>query len=170
MTRIACWSLVYLCFRDDWKAKAKAEVDALVSKHTSSTSGEPLHKRLAAIHISAWEDEMPVLDLVIRETLRISLSGLSIRRNLAEDMMFSGGLVKRGDFVAYSLADVHLNPEIYPRPHEFDPARFTPGREEDKKGTFSYLSWGAGAFPFSFALKLRYLTFSPSQVVIHAQE
>ena len=135
---------MYLCFHPDWKAKAKAEVDALVNKHTTNSSNEPLHKRLAAIHISAWEDEMPVLDLVIRETLRISLSGLSIRRNLVEDLTFSGGLVKPGEFVTYSLADVHLNPEIYSRPNEFDPARFGPGREEDKKGTFSYLGWGAG--------------------------
>jgi cytochrome P450 len=150
---------VYLCFHADWKAKAKAEVDALVNKHTTNSSDEPLHKRLAAIHISAWEDEMPVLDLAIRETLRISLNGLTLRRNLAEDMTFSGGLIKRGDFVAYSLADVHLNPEIYSRPHEFDPARFTPGREEDKKGTFSYLGWGAGAFPLYFHVELRYQTF-----------
>ena len=139
---------MYLCFNPDWKAKARAEVEALVNKHTTNSSDEPLNKRLAAIHISAWEDEMPVLDVVIRETLRISMCGLSLRRNLGEDLTFSGGLVKPGDFVAYSLADVHLNPEIYSRPTEFDPSRFAPGREEDKKATLSYLGWGAGAFPF----------------------
>ena len=96
---------------------------------------------------------MPVLDLIIRETVRINLNGLSLRRNLLEDLTFSGGLVKPGDFIAYSLADVHLNPEIYLRPNEFDPARFTPGREEDKKGTFSYLGWGVGAFPYFFFFK-----------------
>ena len=89
---------------------------------------------------------MPLIDLVIRETLRITFNGLSLRRNLLEDLTLSGDLIKPGDFVAYSLADVHLNPEIYSRPYEFDPTRFTPGREEDKKGTFSYLAWGAGAF------------------------
>jgi cytochrome P450 len=147
--QIACWALVYLSFHDEWKAKAKAEVDALLNKHTTNSSNEPLHQRLASIHISAWEDEMPVLDLIIRETLRLNLCGLSLRRNLSGDSMtFSRGLVKTGDFVIYSLADVHLNPEIYSRPNEFDPARFAPGREEDNKGTFSYLGWGAGAFPF----------------------
>jgi len=92
---------------------------------------------------------MPVLELVIRETLRLSLNGVTLRRNILEDMTLSGGLIKRGDFVAFSLADAHLNPEIYPRPYEFEPARFSEGREEDKKGTFSFLGWGAGAFPFS---------------------
>jgi len=140
----SCWALVFLSFHDEWKTKAKVEVDALVNKHTMNSSNEPLHKRLASVHVSAWEEEMPVLDLIIRETLRISRSGLSFRRNLLEDLTFSGGLVKPGDLVVYSWADVHLNPEIYSRPYEFDPARFTPGREEDKKGTFSYLGWGAG--------------------------
>lgn len=155
--QIACWALVHLSFHDEWKAKAKAEVDALVNKHTTNSSNEPLHQRLASIHISAWEEEMPVLDLIIRETLRITISGVALRRNLLEDLTFSGGIVKPGDFVAYSLADVHLNPEIYSQPNEFDPTRFSPGREEDKKGTFSYLGWGAGAFKFPFFLKSKFL-------------
>ena len=173
--RIACWTLVYLSFHDDWKAKAKAEIDALVNKHTTNSSNEPLHQRLASIHVSAWEEEMPVLDLIIRETLRLSFNGLSLRRNLSEDLTFSGCLVRPGDFVAYSLADVHLNPEIYSRPNEFDPARFTPGREEDKKGTFSYLAWGAGAFPLFYnenllPHELMDLNISATQDVTLAQE
>ena len=146
--QIACWALVYISFYDGWKAKAKAEVNALVNKHTTNSSNEPLHQRLASIHVSAWEEEMPVLDLIIRETLRINMNRLSLRRNVLEDLTLSGVLIKPGDFVAYSLADVHLNPEIYSLPNEFDPSRFAPGREEDKKGMFSYLGWGAGAFPF----------------------
>ena len=120
----------------------------MLNKYTTNSSNEPLHQRLASIRVSAWEEEMPALELIIRETLRISISGLAFRRNLLEDMTLLGGLVKTGDFVAYSLADVHLDPEIYPQPNEFDPARYTPGREEDKKGTFSFLGWGGGAFPF----------------------
>ena len=118
----------------------------MVDKHTTNASNDPLHKRLAAIHFSAWEDEMPVLELIIRETLRLSINGTALRRNVQEDLTFTGGVVKPGDFVAYSVADAHLNPEIYSRPNDFDPSRFSPGREEDKKGTFSYLGWGAGAF------------------------
>ena len=121
-----------------------------MNKYTTNSSNEPLHQRLASIRVSAWEEEMPALELIIRETLRISISGLAFRRNLLEDMTLLGGLVKTGDFVAYSLADVHLDPEIYPQPNEFDPARYTPGREEDKKGTFSFLGWGGGAFPFFY--------------------
>ena len=116
-----------------------------------NSSNEPLHQRLASIQVSAWEEEMPVLELIIRETLRISFNALSVRRNIVGDLTLSGVLVQPGDFVAYSAADVHMNPEIYSRPNEFDPTRFTPGREEDKKGTFSFVGWGAGTFPFFLA-------------------
>jgi len=143
----SCWTLVYLSFHDEWKSKVKAEVDALMNKHTTNSSNEPLHQRLSSVPISAWEEEMPVLDLIIRETLRLTLNGLSLRRNLSENLIFAGGVVNPGDFVAYSLADAHLNPEIYSQPHEFDPDRFNPGREEDKKGTFSFIGWGAGRHP-----------------------
>ncbi|PPQ80150.1 hypothetical protein CVT26_011784 [Gymnopilus dilepis] len=145
----SCWALVFLASNPEWKKQVKAEIDALISKHTDTVSRDPLHKRLAAIPISAWEDEMPVLDVVIRETIRLILTGTALRRNLIEELTVSSGTIRKGDFVAYLVADAHLNPEIYERPEVFDPARFGPGREEDKKATFAYLGWGAGRHPCS---------------------
>lgn len=142
----ACWAIVFLASHPEWKAKVKAEINAIIEKHTNTLSTEPLHKRLAAIPISVWDDELPVLELVIRETLRLSISGTALRRNVVEELIIANGRVNKGDFVAYSLADVHMNPEIYDQPDKFDPSRFETGREEDKKGTFSFLGWGAGMF------------------------
>ncbi|KAF8182333.1 cytochrome P450 [Pholiota molesta] len=85
----SCWALVFLASHPEWKAKAKAEIGAMIEKHTNTTSGEPLHKRLAAVPVSAWEDEMPVMELIIRETLRIVVSGTALRRNLVEDLTVS---------------------------------------------------------------------------------
>ena len=51
------------------------------------------------------------------------MTSLVLRRNLFEDVAFSGVLLKPWDFFAYSLEDVHLNPEIYLRPYEFDPLK-----------------------------------------------
>ena len=148
--QLACWALFYLSFHEEWKAKAKAEVDALVYAHAANSSDEPFHQRLASIQISAWEEKLPVLDLIIRETIRLIGCEVLIRRNVLEETTISGNLLKVGDFVIYSMADAHLNSEIYSRPYEFDPSRFAPGREEDKKATFSFLGWGAGTFPFFF--------------------
>ena len=110
---------------------------------------------------------MPILDLVLKETIRHTANGASLRRNVLEDITLSGGLVKRGEFIAYSLGDVHMNPNIYTRPDEFDPGRFAPGREEDKKQAYGYLGWGVGGFLVLLILPLVCLRMN-FQDVIHA--
>lgn len=120
-------------------------MERVTSKYINTdSSGEPFHKLLSAVPLEAWEDEMPTLDLIIRETIRLSLTGTALRRNLGKDIVIQDILVKKGDFLAYSVADTHLNPEIYSDPEEFDPGRYEEGREEDKKTHFGYLGWGVG--------------------------
>jgi sterol 14-demethylase len=93
---------------------------------------------------------MPTIDLVLRETIRLVVNGTVLRRNLpggsGESLKMSGGEVEvpSGGFLAYSLADAHMNARIYTNPGEFDPERFSPGREEDKQEAYSFLGWGAG--------------------------
>ena len=115
----------------------------LVDKYTI-TSSDPLHARLSTIPLNAWEEELPTLETIIRETLRISGSGTMLRRNIAKDIQIGDATIRRGDFLAYSSAEVNLNPDIYTNPMTFDPDRYGPGREEDRKETFGYLAWGAG--------------------------
>jgi cytochrome P450 len=124
-----------------------SEIDALISTYTDSTSCEPLHKRLATVPISALEDELPSLDLVIREVLRLTLNGTMLRRNVLEDLVVCDKVVHKGAFMAYPLPDIHLNSNIYSDPYKFDPDRFSEGREEDKKEAFSYMAWGGGRHP-----------------------
>ncbi|KAJ7131202.1 cytochrome P450 [Mycena epipterygia] len=143
-----CWSLLHLGMDPHWKALATAEVRALVARHTNaSATSDPLHKRLAAIPVGAWEAEMPVADAVIRETLRLAMGGVALRRNLVHDVPIGRQTLARGDFLAYSLADVHFDADIYPEPFKFDPGRYDAGREEDKGAPFAYLGWGAGRHP-----------------------
>jgi len=136
--------LLYLAANPAWKAKVKAEVESLIAAHTDTTSSEPLHIRLSGIPISAWEDSMPVLDACQKETLRIVQTSAALRRNIFEDLKIGEHVIPKGSFLVYSIADVHLNPDIYEDPFKFDPDRYAEGRGEDKKGTLSYLGWGAG--------------------------
>jgi cytochrome P450 len=115
-----------------------AEVQNLITKYTDVTSA-PIHQRLSMIQISAWEDEMPVMDNVIRETLRIVKNGPALRRNLADNLQIADMTIDKGAFVVYSMADVHLNDAIYPDPLKFDPGRFSAPREEDKRGDTVFL-------------------------------
>ena len=78
---------------------------------------------------------MPTLDAVLRETLRLTLNGLALRRNTLREGTLNipggGGEVSKGAFLAYDISDAHLNPDTYTDPGTFDPERFYRGREED---------------------------------------
>ena len=150
--------MLHLGTNPKWKRKAIDEYRALVDKYTNTTSSDPLHARLSAIPVSAWEDELPSVEYIIRETLRISASGTLFRRNIQKNIQTGEATIKRGDFVAYSIADANLNPDIYTNPMKFDPDRYGPGREEDRKETFGYLSWGAGMYRIAM-VNARYLIY-----------
>lgn len=145
----ASWTLIYIDAHPKWKRKVSEELHALISRHANGSSAEPLHARLASIPMNAWEDEMPILELVIRETQRLTFNGAAMRRNVAHALAVpgEGKVIERGAFMTYSLADVHMDPSIYPSPEKFDPERFLPGREEDKKAPLAFLSWGGGRHP-----------------------
>ncbi|KAF9457599.1 cytochrome P450 [Collybia nuda] len=143
----SCWTLLFLAHNPEWRKKVETEVQSLIMKHTNTTSSEPLHQRLAAIPISVWEDEMPILDVVIRETIRLVVNGAALRRNVHEDLHMAGKTIPKGNFVTYPVFDAHLNSDIYTNPTKFDPDRFSPDREEDKKEKYAYLGWGAGRHP-----------------------
>jgi len=109
-------------------------------------SPEPLYKKLATIPPDAWDQDLPSIDLIIRETIRMSMGITFLRRNVGKDMEVQGVTIQKGDFLACCAPDVHMNKDIYTDPEKFDPSRFEVGREEDKKVHFGYLGWGAGKF------------------------
>jgi len=140
----ACWALLHLGADLVWKSKAINELTAFLTAHTDPTSPAPFHKQLASISLTAWENELPVLELIIRETIRLSLSITALRRNVKKEIKINDVIIKPGDFLAYTIYDTHMDPEIYSDPERFDPSRYEEGRQEDKKQTFAYLGWGAG--------------------------
>lgn len=101
---------------------------------------------------------MPMVELILKETLRLTATGAALRRNTKGDLPIAGKTIKRGWFLVYSAADVHLNPNIYTNPDDFDPSRFELGREEDKKEAYSFIAWGGGRHPCS-GMKVSSLCF-----------
>ena len=140
--------MLHLGTNPKWKHKAIDEYKALLNKYTNTTSSDPLYTRFSTIPLNAWEDELPSVDLIIRETLRISGSFMAYRRNIGNDIQAEDATIKRGDYVVYSTDHANLNPNIYTNPMTFDPDRYGPGREEDRKEAFGYLAWGAGMYPY----------------------
>jgi hypothetical protein len=143
----ASWVLVYLGVNGAWKDKATAEVQNLMAAYTNTTSSEPIHQRLSVIPISAWEDEMPVLESIIRETLRMVNNATLFRRNLSDGFQVAGKTIDKGAFMAYNIGDVHLNERFYPDPFKFDPDRFNVAMDDKYQGSAPFLAWGAGRHP-----------------------
>ncbi|EDU45916.1 conserved hypothetical protein [Pyrenophora tritici-repentis Pt-1C-BFP] len=110
----------------------------------------PLRYQLNDVPLDAWEAEFPIIDMCLRDSIRLNLLGTTFRKNT------SGRAIPIGDskevippdaFVVYAAGDIHLNPEVYPNPYEWDPARYTPERAEDKRKLHGFLGWGAGRHP-----------------------
>jgi len=141
---ISCWTLFYLGANNEWKNKVIAEVRNLISNYSDASSSEQIHERFSSIPVSAWEDETPAIEGVIRETMRLIKTGPALRRNLADNLQFADKTVDKGAYVVYNMADVHLDEMVYSEPLKFDPSRFSPPREEDKQGHMLFLGWGAG--------------------------
>ncbi|TFK49075.1 cytochrome P450 [Heliocybe sulcata] len=150
----ASWLVTFLGGDPIWQQKARTEVEHLLSVYapatstplgsaaksqSDSTTPPSLSARLAEIPLSAWEGQTPVLDAVIRETLRVAQPHTAMRRNVGPDLHIDGKVVPTGAYVVYPFSDVHLDPEIYP-----DPWRFDPGRPVDTKRAYSWVGWGGG--------------------------
>jgi cytochrome P450 len=139
--------VIDLAIHPEWREKCKEEIRDLLSRHPhGSLSSATLHEKLGAVPISAWEGELPILEACTRETQRIVGTGLTLRRNIREEIKIGEQVVRRGDFLAYSLGDIHLNPECYPEPYKYDPGRWL--RPDPVPDTvYPFLGWGAGRHP-----------------------
>ena len=141
--------LIDLVAHPEWREKCKKEIRDLLSNHLGESPPGPLHEKLGAIPISAWEDELPILDACIRESQRILTSGMiSIRKNRDEGMKIGEQVIRRGDFLMYLADEVHMNPEYYPEPHKYDPGRWL-RPDPAPKTIYPFLGWGAGRHPCS---------------------
>uniref|UniRef100_A0A1U7YEV2 Ent-kaurenoic acid oxidase 1-like n=1 Tax=Nicotiana sylvestris TaxID=4096 RepID=A0A1U7YEV2_NICSY len=109
----------------------QAEQEAIVKNRPSDQKGVTL-KEIR---------QMDYLSKVIDETLRVVTFSFVVFREAKKDFMINGYTIPKGWKVLVWFRSVHLDPETYDDPLEFNPSRwddFTP-----KAGTF--LPFGAGS-------------------------
>jgi cytochrome P450 len=79
--------------------------------------------------IDRLEREMPYLDMVLDEVLRLYPPAWIGPRRAVRDFEFNGCRVSRGAYVNYCSWASHRIPEVFPEPEAFIPERFTKERK-----------------------------------------
>jgi cytochrome P450 len=94
--------------------------------------------------IDRLEREMPYLDMVLDEVLRLYPPAWIGPRRAVRDFEFGGYRVGRGSYVNYCSWASHRIPEVFPEPEAFIPERFTRERKAAlPRG--AYVPFGGGS-------------------------
>lgn len=80
---------------------------------------------------------------VIKEALRLYPSVWAFTRQALKADRVGDYLIRKGDHVVFSPYFIHRNPEIWPEPETFRPARFAPD-QAPAAHEFAYLPFGGG--------------------------
>jgi cytochrome P450 len=98
-----------------------------------------VHKRVIAEMDSM--DKSPLLEQVIKESLRLYPPIHIGNRRIAEELEFKEGNVPPGERMFYSIYLTHRDPKIWENAESFCPERFANGK---KTPSFSYVPFGGG--------------------------
>jgi cytochrome P450 len=145
----AAWVLCYLATNEEWLGKVREEVRSTTAKYAKNPDASLLHQ-LDDVPLEAWETEFPMIDLCLKDSIRLNLVGAALRKNTSGRAIPTGSkgeVIPPDAFVVYPTGDVHLNPDIYPNPTKWDPSRYLPEKAEDKKAAYAFLGWGVGRHP-----------------------
>ena len=106
---------------------------ALIGQHPD------VHAKL--VHEVDTLEKSPLLDQVIKESLRLYPPIHIGNRRVAEEMQFSEGTVPAGERMFYSIYLTHRDPSIWENAENFCPERFARGR---KTPPMAYVPFGGG--------------------------
>jgi sterol 14-demethylase len=125
----ASWGLLEMLLHPEWLARVVAELDGLYAD-----GREVSYQALR---------EIPDLECCLKETLRLHPPLILLMREVMQPFSYKDWTVEPGTTVGVATAVSNRMPEHFPEPQRFDPARYRPGREEDKQ-VFAWLPFGAG--------------------------
>ncbi|XP_069478437.1 cytochrome P450 7A1 [Ambystoma mexicanum] len=146
------WSLLYTIRNPDALRAATDEVQKVLEKSGQKVS-------LDGKHISLTRDDlenMPVLDSIIKEAMRLSSASMNIRVAKEDFTLHLDGnesySIRKDDIVALYPQMVHLDPEVYEDPLTFKYDRYLDENGKEKtvfyhkgrKLKYYYMAFGSG--------------------------
>ena len=87
---------------------------------------------------------MKLLDNVIKEVGRLHPPVFTVPRQVVRDVEFAGYTLSAGTPVRLALSACHHLSTVFDSPEVFDPDRFAPPREEDKRTPYALVTFGGG--------------------------
>ncbi|WP_026734343.1 cytochrome P450 [Fischerella sp. PCC 9605] len=123
------WVLFELGSHPEWRDRLREELDRVVGD-------APLQVE----HLK----QLPQMTNVLKEAERLYPPVYGIPRGVVKDIEYAGYRIPAGWYVDISPMLTHRLPELYTDPDRFDPERFAPPREEDKKHPFALVGFGGG--------------------------
>src|SRR5205085_9539263 len=87
---------------------------------------------------------LPILAAAIREAGRLQSPVLLLPRGVINDFEFNGRFVPSGTHVYVAIAGGHRLASVFEDPNRFDPDRFLPPREEDRRNPYALATFGGG--------------------------
>ncbi|MBA0727138.1 hypothetical protein Golax_000155 [Gossypium laxum] len=125
------WATIFLQQHPHFLQKAKAEQERIVKERSTTKKG------LTLMEIR----EMKYLSKVIDETLRLVTFSLTVFREALTDVSINGYVIPKGWKILVWFRSIHLDPQIYPNPKEFNPSRW----DDYAAKASTFLPFGAGS-------------------------
>src|SRR6266542_3321384 len=129
-TTLGAWVLYLLSRNPEYAARVDEELAAVLGADGPVTR-ESLHR-------------LPLLSAAIRETGRLQSPVLLLPRGVLSDFEFGGRFVEAGTHVFVAIAAGHRLASVFADPNRFDPDRFLPPREEDRRSPYALATFGGG--------------------------
>src|ERR1700733_100542 len=124
------WTGLLLLAHPEWHARASAEQDRFAARDPELTP--------ANLH------QMTVLDQCFKEAERMFPPLPLVMRVAMSDFAHDGYLVPKGALVLVSPGASPRRPDVFRDPDDYCPARFGPGREEDRRTPYGLIGFGGG--------------------------
>jgi sterol 14-demethylase len=123
------WTLIELLRNPRELARCRDQIDAVFG-----AGGRVTHASLR---------ELTQVENAVKESLRLHPPLFMLVRVALEDFVYRQWFIPKGTWIVISPTVAHRIPAVFREPDRFDPDRYAPPREEDKRD-FAYIAFGGG--------------------------
>ncbi|KAJ2940215.1 hypothetical protein O0L34_g11782 [Tuta absoluta] len=128
--KITSFLLLMMAYHQDCQEKLYAEIKSVLGDDDRPITDEDLK-------------QMPYLEMVFKEILRLYPIGAILQRSITEDIQMGSGMLPAGSSLVIPIYHLQRDAKYWDRPDAFDPERFSPENVK-KRHPFCYIPFSLG--------------------------